>query len=293
MDKKLLCIVTSGVAVPAVSGLLLFASVACTPQEPAGLEPPPAVAEETAVTPGSGENTIQEPATSAPEALALRFVSPNIGPAAGGNDVTIDGRGFGEYPRIAFGGVPAWIRSVTPTEIRVTVPPPEEPVTASTLTVDVTVINPPQGSEGPVSETLARSYSYVDAAAGLAAKEDAPEPPPAGEAPPAVTEVAAGGTASTPIEQATTPEPTLVASFSFEILTDSEDCPPPSTSIRFTDRSTGSVTEWWWEFGDGRSARERHPEHCYSVPGMRSVTLIVSNAEESATTSKIVTAGME
>ncbi len=276
---------------PAVGGLLLLAAVACTPQEPAGQEPAPAVVE-TAVPAGSVVVTPETPAASVPEALALRFVSPNLGPAAGGNDVTIDGQGFDAYPRIAFGGVQAWVRSVTPAEIRVTLPPPAETVPAGeTLIVDVTVTNPPRGSEEPVSATLSRSYSYVAAAPPTAG-------PPTG-VPPAATATQEPASeprpkaVETPPTAAATAEPTLIASFSFEIVTDADDCPPPNTSIRFTDRSTGGVTEWWWELGDGDTSKEQHNQHCYTVPGMRSVTLTVGNADESASTSKIVTAGME
>lgn len=268
-------------------GFLLLAVAACAPQDPAPEPAAPAAVEPPAVEPAA--SAPGESATAAPEPLALRFVTPNLGPAAGGNDVTIDGRGFAEYPRVAFGGEPAWVRSVTPTEIRVTVPAPAEPVVGGTRTVDVTVTNPPQGAEAPVSQTLTRSYSYVDGS-GSQVAEEAPIPPPPAPAPlPGPSPEPAAGA---PGEEAPQP-PSLVARFSYDTVTDAEDCPPPNTSVRFTDRSTGGVTEWRWDFGDGSTAQEQHVEHCYSVPGMRSVTLIVSNGEESATTSEIVTAGME
>ncbi len=268
----------------------MLVAAACNPGKPAAPESA-VVPDQPAVSAASVEPS-QAPPDPVPEPLALRFVSPNIGPAAGGNDVTLDGRGFGEYPRIAFGGVQAWIRSVTPTGIRVTVPPPDEPVAAGgTLVVDVTVTNPPEGSAAPVSEILTRSYSYVGASTGPPA---AAAPPPA-EAVPEQPEIAgapptAGDGAAD--EKAGARQPTLVANFSFEILTDDADCPPPNTLIHFTDRSTGGPTEWWWEFGDGDSSKERNSDHCYSAPGMRSVTLTVSNADELASASKIVTAGM-
>ncbi len=237
------------------------------------------------------------PAVAAEESISLLFVSPNIGPPAGGNEVTVAGEGFAEYPRIAFGGVQAWIRSVKPTEILVTVPPPREPIAAGeTVLVDVTVTNPPEGSSGPASETLARAYSYIDAT-GTSIAEDAPEQPKAGDVPAAVAEHNAGTAkppGSAPDDTATvTPRPTLVASFRFETSVDSSGCPPGNFSVRFTDRSTGGPTEWWWDFGDGNNSKKQHQEHCYSTSGMRSVTLTVSNASEMASTSKIVTAGME
>ena len=286
------------------SAALLFAG-ACGPRAPAGRE---AMPEEPPAVAGVVDRAQSPPAEAEIEPLAIRFVSPNIGPPAGGNEVTIDGRGFDAYPRIAFGGVPAWIRSVTPTEIRVVVPPPARPVPAGqALAVDVTVTNPPGESASPVSEALARAYSYVGEAtatpvavapgsASPAAEAAAGEPPAAGPSSPATDAVAqAGGgeTGSPPTEEAAPAVPTLVASFSFEIASESEDCPPPGTGVSFTDRSTGGPTEWWWDLGDGTTSEEQHLEHCYPVAGMRSVTLTVSNDETSASTSKIVIAGME
>ncbi len=292
-----------------IAGVLFTVIVlACSPQTPEVREPaaptadPPPPATVTRV-----ERPPASPPPTTPEPLALRFVSPNIGPTTGGNDVTIDGRGFADYPQVTFGGQHAWIRSVTPTEIRVTVPAPARQVPAGdTLVVDVTIANPPEGNEGSASQTLARSYSYVSASpppdppapATVAPATVAPatvtEPPPADNTPASADPPTAVADAvqTPPAEPATVGPSSLVASFDFEMLQEAEGCPPPGTAVRFTDRSSGDVTEWWWDFGDGATSKARHNDHCYSAPGMRSVSLTVSNDDESASTSKIVTAGM-
>ena len=48
-------------------------------------------------------------------------------------------------------------------------------------------------------------------------------------------------------------------------------------SVKFTDCSTGSVTSWLWDFGDGTNASEQNPSHTYSAVGNYSVKLTVTN----------------
>ncbi|MBV9962127.1 MAG: PKD domain-containing protein, partial [Parafilimonas sp.] len=48
------------------------------------------------------------------------------------------------------------------------------------------------------------------------------------------------------------------------------------TSVQFTDKSIGLVTDWLWLFGDGTSSTQQDPSHYYSDTGYQSVTLIVS-----------------
>ena len=47
-------------------------------------------------------------------------------------------------------------------------------------------------------------------------------------------------------------------------------------SIKFSDISTGDITGWSWNFGDGISSNEQNPVHNYTVPGKYSVSLFVS-----------------
>jgi PKD repeat protein len=46
-------------------------------------------------------------------------------------------------------------------------------------------------------------------------------------------------------------------------------------SVAFTDLTTGPVTQWTWDFGDGLTSSERHPTHMYLCPGLFSVRLTV------------------
>ena len=48
---------------------------------------------------------------------------------------------------------------------------------------------------------------------------------------------------------------------------------PASLDVVFTDLSTGDVTAWLWDFGDGGTSTERNPTHTYTVPGTYPVGL--------------------
>jgi len=48
-------------------------------------------------------------------------------------------------------------------------------------------------------------------------------------------------------------------------------------AVRFTDQSTGNVTAWAWDFGDGSTSTEQNPIHTYESTGNYSVTLNASN----------------
>jgi PKD repeat protein len=47
-------------------------------------------------------------------------------------------------------------------------------------------------------------------------------------------------------------------------------------TVEFTDASTGDVTSWLWDFGDGGTSTVRDPVHQYTSAGMYTVTLKVS-----------------
>jgi PKD repeat protein len=49
----------------------------------------------------------------------------------------------------------------------------------------------------------------------------------------------------------------------------------PFTSY-FNNRSTGQITSYLWDFGDGTFSNEVHPLHTYTVPGIYTVTLNVT-----------------
>ena len=54
-----------------------------------------------------------------------------------------------------------------------------------------------------------------------------------------------------------------------------------SLTVRFTDESAGDIISWLWEFGDGSTSTEQHPNHTYNSPGNYSVSLSITNAEGS------------
>ncbi|KKG15832.1 cell surface protein [Methanosarcina sp. 2.H.T.1A.6] len=49
-------------------------------------------------------------------------------------------------------------------------------------------------------------------------------------------------------------------------------------TVQFNDTSTGNITSWLWDFGDGDASTSQNPSHEYSKSGSYSVTLNVSNA---------------
>ncbi len=49
-------------------------------------------------------------------------------------------------------------------------------------------------------------------------------------------------------------------------------------TVQFSDNSTGNVTSWYWDFGDGSTSTSQNPNHTYAAIGTYVVTLKVSNA---------------
>lgn len=52
---------------------------------------------------------------------------------------------------------------------------------------------------------------------------------------------------------------------------------PIPLTVRFRDESIGPVDARFWDFGDGDTSTQIHPEHVYTDPGIYDVTLIVAN----------------
>jgi PKD repeat protein len=67
--------------------------------------------------------------------------------------------------------------------------------------------------------------------------------------------------------------PAPVASFAY---TPEEGNAP--LAVTFTDTSSGNVTAWLWDFGDGNTSTEQNPEHLYASAGTYTATLNASNA---------------
>jgi gliding motility-associated-like protein len=52
-------------------------------------------------------------------------------------------------------------------------------------------------------------------------------------------------------------------------------------SVNFSDGSTpgtGTITDWFWDFGDGTTSPQQHPSHVYTAAGNYTVTLRVTNS---------------
>ena len=82
---------------------------------------------------------------------------------------------------------------------------------------------------------------------------------------------------STPVTQP------VVAAFDMSAATSS-----PGATVTFTDRSSGSPTQWQWSFGDGGTSNARNPQHAYAAPGTYTVTLMASKAGSSSTSTRQV-----
>ena len=51
---------------------------------------------------------------------------------------------------------------------------------------------------------------------------------------------------------------------------------PAPLLVEFFNTSTGSITAYNWDFGDGQISSEPNPVHLYSQPGNYIVTLLVT-----------------
>lgn len=67
---------------------------------------------------------------------------------------------------------------------------------------------------------------------------------------------------------------TVIAAFEYEIL----ECYGDSALVQFTDRTTGTVLTWHWDFGNGRTSDEQHPRAVFNRVN-NTVTLSVTTIE--------------
>jgi hypothetical protein len=49
----------------------------------------------------------------------------------------------------------------------------------------------------------------------------------------------------------------------------------PPLTVRCSDRSSGEITSWLWDWGDGTTSSERNPSHTYTRSGRYQITLTV------------------
>jgi PKD repeat protein len=56
--------------------------------------------------------------------------------------------------------------------------------------------------------------------------------------------------------------------------------------VHFTDQSTGEITDWAWDFGDGSTSTSKNASHTYRIAGTYTVSLEVTGPDGSDTESK-------
>jgi PKD repeat protein len=81
-----------------------------------------------------------------------------------------------------------------------------------------------------------------------------------------------------PSAPGTPPLPQPVADFS---ATPTAGADP--LTVDFTDASSGSITAWAWDFGDGKISREQNPSHRYTMVDTYTVSLTVTGPGGSET----------
>ena len=57
--------------------------------------------------------------------------------------------------------------------------------------------------------------------------------------------------------------------------------------VAFQDESIGKITSWKWEFGDGTSSTEQHPQHAYARSGRFIVTLYIEGPDGKSRRAKV------
>lgn len=62
-------------------------------------------------------------------------------------------------------------------------------------------------------------------------------------------------------------------------------------ATQFTDNSSGGISNWNWNFGDGNTSTVQNPSHTYASAGNYTVTLIVSSPGCADTTTQTITVG--
>ena len=84
----------------------------------------------------------------------------------------------------------------------------------------------------------------------------------------------AGGTdTETKTSYITVDEPPPTADFVADVTSGAA-----SLTVNFSDLSTGNITVWAWDFGDGNLSSDENPTHVYNTPGTYNVVLTVTSA---------------
>lgn len=123
------------------------------------------------------------------------------------------------------------------------------------------------------------SVRFVDATSGvLISKEDLVKGTATTTTTAVPTTTTPVPTITTPVPTTTTPLPTLAAGFTWK-----QD--GKSSTVTFTDASTGSPTSWSWNFGDTQTGTGQPVTHHFSDFGSYQVRLNVTRSSDGATSS--------
>ena len=57
--------------------------------------------------------------------------------------------------------------------------------------------------------------------------------------------------------------------------------------VAFQDRSTGKISSWKWDFGDGTNSTEQNPHHTYTKAGRYIVTLNIEGPDGKSRRAKV------
>lgn len=90
-----------------------------------------------------------------------------------------------------------------------------------------------------------------------------------------------GGTRERKTDYITVTAPAPLADFTADITSVYTD-----SVVNFSDNSTGEISDWSWNFGDGGTSIDRNPSHIYTVPGTYSVSLTVTGSGGDNTVTK-------
>jgi PKD repeat protein len=101
-----------------------------------------------------------------------------------------------------------------------------------------------------------------------------------------VTLTVSGGGATTTATRSITVTGPLNGDFTFTPAN-----PTTNDDVRFTDQSTGGVTSWLWNFGDGTSSSLQNPVKRYSQPGSYSVVMTIFRNAETRVAAKTIVVG--
>ncbi|KXK24404.1 MAG: WD-40 repeat-containing protein [Chloroflexi bacterium OLB15] len=162
----------------------------------------------------------------------------------------------------------------------------QQQVTVTALPTATPTVAPPTANFSavvldPLSNPMTVSFTNLSAGEGISSTAwDFGDGQGSSEANPAHT-YAAGGTYTVTLtvtgaggqssaqQQVSVVQP-VSANFIFTPI------PGNPQSIQFTDTSTGPITLWSWDFGDGQASNEQSPVHTYAAPGNYQVTLTVT-----------------